>query len=517
LLLTFMGGALGVGAASYEVRALLLIAPTDTPRLNEVSVNVPVLLFALGLCILVAAVLGIFTALRATTGNVQSGLAESGRGQGNAPSSPRGGRIIIAGQLAITFLLLVGAGLVGHCLLRVLSIDPGFQTEHIVTLDLALPDAEGPSARVQRARFIALLLDRLRALPGVEQVGATDSFPLSSGFVSNGTFAILNPEQLSAEDRALVDEITESSTREPKRLKEVIAFFDKFFHDPAHTGYATYAAVSDDYFRVLGIPLLRGRLFDARDVADAPHVAIISDGVARKRWPNQDPLGQTIEFGNIDGDIRLLTIVGIVGDIRGDSLEEPRQATIYVNLRQRPQRANPFTVAMRTTADAGMTLSSARKIVNELDPDIPPKSNTFTEVVAASLHARRFNLILVGLFALTALLLAVAGIYGVLAYSVARRTREVGVRMALGASVGHVLRLILSQAVLTALAGVVVGLAAAFVLTRTMRSLLFETSATDPMTFASVAVLLILVATVASFIPARRAAKVDPIIALRHE
>jgi predicted permease len=315
----------------------------------------------------------------------------------------------------------------------------------------------------------------------------------------------------------LIDESTRISSREPPYLHKLSGFFDKLFHDPVHHGYATYAAVSDDYFRVLGIPLLRGRLFDARDAADAPHVTIISDAVAKKRWPNQDPLGQTIEFGNIDGDLRLLTIVGIVGDIRGDSLEEPRQPTIYVNLRQRPQRANPFTVAMRTTADAGMTLSSARKIVNELDPDIPPKSNTFTEVVRASLHARRFNLILVGLFALTALLLAVAGIYGVLAYSVARRTREVGVRIALGATVGQVFKLILGQAVQTALAGVVVGLAAAFVLTRTMRSLLFETSASDPMTFAAVAVLLILVATVASFIPAHRATKVDPMVALRHD
>jgi len=264
-------------------------------------------------------------------------------------------------------------------------------------------------------------------------------------------------------------------------------FFGQLFRDPKQAGSADYASVSEGYFRSLGIPLLRGRLFDDRDTIDAPHVALISESLVREKWPSEDPIGRTIEFGNMDGDPRLLTIVGVVGDVRERSLEKPARPTIYVNYRQRPQATYRFSAVVRTAGDPGLMIASARKIVRDLDPDVPPSTSSFSTIFAASTSARRFNLVLIGIFAGTALLLAIAGIYGVLAYSVARRTREMGIRAALGASARNVLTLVLRQAMLTAAVGVVLGLVGSFILMRFLQSMLFEVGAADPLTFVAVA------------------------------
>jgi ABC-type antimicrobial peptide transport system permease subunit len=244
---------------------------------------------------------------------------------------------------------------------------------------------------------------------------------------------------------------------------------------------------------------------------------MISESIAREKWPKEDPLGHTIEFGNMDGDPRLLTVIGVVGDVRERNLETPPRPTIYVNYRQRPQATNHFTVVVRTDGDPATVIAAAQKIVRNLDPDVPPSTSTFTRVFAASMNTRRFNLILFGLFSGTALLLAIAGIYGVLSYSIARRTREMGVRIALGASAGNVLRLVLRQSMTTAIVGVISGLVGGFILMRFMQSMLFQVSATDPLTFGAVALILLAVALLASYLPARRATKVDPIVALRYE
>jgi predicted permease len=299
----------------------------------------------------------------------------------------------------------------------------------------------------------------------------------------------------------------------PTRMEDL----EQLWHDSTRTGDADYCVASEGYFHALGIPLRRGRLFDDRDTMGAPHVALISDSLAREKWPNMDPLGRTIEFGNMDGDLRLLTVVGVVGDVREDSLEARPRPTIYVNYQQRPQTTYSFAVVIRTEAEPAVVFAAARQVVRSLDPNVPPSFNTFTQVFSASLQTRRFNLTLVGVFAATALLLAVAGIYGVMAYMVARRTHEIGVRMALGAGAPAVLRLVLSQGMVTTIVGVTIGLAGSFVLTRAMQSLLFGVSATDPVTLAGVALLLGFAALLASYIPARRASKVDPIVALRYE
>ncbi|MFL6385902.1 MAG: ABC transporter permease [Terriglobales bacterium] len=518
LLLSLAGGAIGVLAAIWGVHWLLRLAPADTPGLAGVSINLPVLFFAFGLCLLVAVGLGTFTALRSGSSDIRTTLAEGGRGSAGSFRTQLVGRSIVVMQLAITMTLLIGSGLLGRSLMRVLSVDPGFRTEHVVTIDLALPPAFAPDMKVRRVQFLNNLLSRLRALPGVEDVGGTNALPLATGVSSYGGFAVVNPQQLSAQTQDMIDRTAHvNATEDSLLMKEVSDFFTQLFRDPSSSGQADYASVSEGYFRSLGIPLLRGRLFDDRDTMDAPHVALISESLAQEKWPNQDPLGRSIEFGNIDGDLRLLTVIGVVGDVREASLEKPPRPTIYVNYRQRPQATYQFSAVVRTAGDPASVIASARKIVRDLDPDVPPSTSSFTAIFAASTGGRRFNLVLFGIFAGTALLLAVAGIYGVLAYSVARRTREMGVRMALGASAGNVMRLVLGQAAVTTGIGVLLGVVGSFILMRFLQSMLYQINAADPMTFAGVALLLIGVALLAAYLPARRATKVDPIVALRYE
>ena len=518
LLLSLTGGIVGVISAYWGVHWLLRLAPPETPGLAGVSMNLPVMFFALGLSLAVAVGLGTFTALRSSSREIRASLAEGGRGSAGSFSTQLIGRTIVVMQLAITMTLLIGAGLLGRSLLHVLSVDPGFRTEHVVTIDLALPNAFSPELKIRRVQFLNEVFSRVRALPGVEEAGGTNALPLSTGFHSDGGFAEVNPQQLSPKTQDLINRAARGNITEDSPLvKELSDFFGQLFRDPKQGGYAAYASVSEGYFRTMGIPLLRGRLFEDRDAMDAPHVAVISESLAREKWPNQDPRGHNIEFGNMDGDPRLLTVIGVVGDVRERNLETLPRPTIYVNYRQRPQVTSQFSVVIRTTGDPQSVIGSARKIIHDLDPDVPPSTNTFATIFAASTNARRFNLVLLGIFAGTALLLAVAGIYGVLAYSVARRTREMGVRMALGASAGNVLRLVMGQAMLTTTVGVVLGLVGSFILMRFLQSMLYEVGSADPLTFAAVAILLFGVALLASFLPARRATKVDPIVALRYE
>ena len=492
LLLSLVGGGLGLLAAFWGVAGLVALAPASLPRLDDVSISTPVLAFTFLLSTAVAAGLGAFTAARATSGDPRTGLLEGGRGQAGSQGRQRVGRIIVATQIAITLVLVVGAGLLARSLKKVLEVNPGFRVDKIVTMDVSLPWVEDPKAKAGQAIFFASLMDRLKQIPGVRKVGATSGLPMDGG-LPDGMFLLMTAGEVPKSPDAL----------------------EPLFQQKERIGNADFCVASDGYFQVLGIPLIRGRIFDEHDGANAPHVAVISESLARARWPGQDPIGHTIEFGNMDGDLRLLTIVGIVGDTHEYGLEVPPRPTVYVNLLQRPRAA--ITVTMLSDADTTLVVSEARGILQNLDPTIPPRFRTFSEVYSASLGSRRFNVMLIGFFGITALLLATTGVFGVMAYAVSRRTREIGVRLALGAQSRDVLKLILGQGMRTILVGVAIGIAGSLVLTRTVQSLLFGVTATDPLTFSSVTLLLVAAALLACYIPARRATKVDPVIALRDE
>jgi MacB-like periplasmic core domain len=407
-------------AAFLGVAGLVALAPENLPRLDSISISLPVLAFALLLSTAVAAGLGLFTVVRATGTHPRERLVEDGRGQAGSRKSHRVGEVIVAAQMAITLILVIGAGLLGRSLMKVLEVNPGFRVDRILTMDVALPWVEDAKVKTEQGIFFSNLVQRLKGIPGVRKVGATSGLPMDGG-LPDGMFLLMTQKET------------------PKTMEG----FGALFQQKERIGNADFCVATDGFFEALAIPLIRGRIFDERDGANAPHVAVISESLARERWPNQDPLGHTIEFGNMDGDVRLLTVVGIVGDTHEYGLEALPRPTVYVNLYQRPRAA--MTVTMLSDGDAGSVVSAARGILQELNPEIPASFRTFSEVYSSALGSRKFNVILIGFFGASALLLAIAGIFGVIAYSVSRRTREIGVRIALGARSEQVLGMILSQ------------------------------------------------------------------------
>ncbi len=491
LLLALAGGVLGLLVAGWGVRVLVAFEPGNLPRTEEVFVDWRVIVFAIAVSAATAVTLGWIAATRVTGRRLHESLKEGGRtgiGGGQRLRS-----CVVVSQLALTLVLLVGAGLMARSFLRLLEQDPGFRIEGLVTMSLASPPPADAAGRERLAQFHEALMARLGSLPGVEQVGGINAFPMSGGY-ANGLFLIMQgDEEIGTEN------------------------FARWAQNPERSGYAEFRIASAGYFRAMGIPLLRGRLFEERDGPNAPHVAVISESLAQQQFPDHDPLGQRIQFGNMDGDMRLFTIVGIVGDIRERGLDAQPRAMFYGNYRQRPGAASNFTVVMSGQVAAGSLVVSARSILREMAPEVPPRFRTIEDIVSRSLAGRRFGLLLLGVFGGAALLLAVLGIYGVTAYAAEGRTQEIGIRMALGAQKGDVLRLILRQGSRLVVMGAALGIAGAMVLTRYLRTLLFEVSPTDPATLVAITVLLGAVAILATLIPARRATRVDPMVALRYE
>jgi len=490
-LLTVLGGALGILFAVWGVGALLNLAPENLPRANEIGLHFPVLLFALVLCGVVAAAVGVSTALRSTVSNPLRGLAEGGR-VGSA-SSHALRRTLAVAQVAITLVLLVGAGLLTRSLGRLLAVDPGYRSSGVVTADLSLPDVENDAAKARRVQFFSELIVLLRRLPGVEQVGAVNGLPLEGDF-ADGTFLRLQAGE---------------------QIKDFVQF-ERLAHDPERAGYATYIAANEGYFRAFRIPLLRGRLFDGRDGIESPHVALISESLARAVWPKEDPLGRLIEFGNMDDDLRPLTIVGVVGDIRANGLEAPPEPIIYTDILQRPHQSNA-SIVLRTASDLGTLNTTVLEQIRRLDPNLPARVRPFSQIFDASLVHRRFTMVLLGSFAGVALLLALVGVHGVISYAVSERTREIGVRMAIGAQPADILRMVIGQGAGMVAVGTSLGILVALGLSRFLQSLLYEIRAVDALTYGCVTIFLVFVTLLACWIPARRAMKVDPMVALRYE
>jgi predicted permease len=430
---------------------------------------------------------GIAPALRFSNPDVHGSLKDVSRGSSGAGSVwGRGQRLrrgLIVAELALSVMLLVGAGLLIRSFIRLQSVSPGFDATGVLTLELTMTGRKYNEPELVLQTYRALW-DRLGRLPGVDAAGGVTALPLSN---------MMAWGPITVEGRAAPDG-------------------EKFIN-------ADIRAVGGRYFAAMGIPLIRGRLFDDRDTRESARVVLVDEHMAAQLWPGQDPIGRRIRIGGFDvtPDTPWMTVIGVVGRVKQDSLDgEPRMA-YYRYQGQTGSRA--LTVVIRTTASDPASLSNAvRQQIRELDADLPIyKMRAMRERVSESLAERRFAMLLLTLFALFALVLAAVGVYGVLAYLVAQGTRELGIRLALGATPSALARLVVWQGMSVAFAGVALGLAGAFVLTRFMRSLLFGVAATDPSTFVAIASALTVVALAASYLPARRAAAVDPIVSLRAE
>ena len=487
LLLTVLGGAGGVLLSFFGVDLMLSLNQGNLPRADEISVNPRALSFAFALSVLIAVMLGVVSVLHFGHRDLQDGLKESARGQTANVASRRLRGFFVVAQVALTLILLVGAGLLGRSFVQLLRVDPGFRPDSAVAMNLslpapndrgfvALPTSDDKNQQQRNRLFYQQLLERLEQLPGVVAVGGINALPLTD---------------TGADGRFLID------------------------NDPTRTGHADYRRASSGYFAAMGIPLLRGRVFDSTDGPNAPPATVISQALAQKYFPGTDPIGKHIQFGNMDGDERLLEIVGMVGNVR-EGLDDIPALTIYANAFQRPQ-AYALSIVVRAQTDPATLVPAMRQTTRSLNPELPMTFRTLGEIYSSSLDVRRFSFVIFGVFAAVTLILAMLGLYSVISYTVAQRTREIGIRRALGAQGRDVLGLVVRRGMTLTLCGIAFGLAGSFALTRLMTSLLFGVTAHDPATFAGVTLLLATVALIACLVPARRATKVDPLVALRYE
>ena len=472
VLLAALGGVSGLLLARWGLDALVALAPSDLPRAESITIDQRVLFFTLGLSLLTGVVFGLAPALQSSKLGLSEVLKEGGRSTGGGGQRTRSA--LVVAEIALALVLLVSAGLLLRSSWRLQQVNPGFNPERVLKVRLSLPPSKYREG-VQAAAFYQQLLERLRALPGVQAAGVTSSVLLNKVHSSSGILIEGRPAPNGPRPELPMD------------------------------------SVSPGYFQVLDMPLVQGRQFNEQDKADGLPVAIVNETMARRFWPNEDPLGKRFNFG--DGG-RWWTVVGVVRDSRRQGLDAPIRIESFLPHAQRPLGA--MEVVLRTTDNPLAMTRTVRSAVWSLDGDLPVSEiQSVEQMLGARVAPRRFNLLLLGLFAFVAMLLAAVGIYGVMSYGVTQRTHEIGIRMALGAGPGAVLKLVVGHGMLLTLLGVAAGLAAAFALTRLMTTLLFGVSATDPLTFSLIALLLLLVALLACWIPARRATRVDPMIALR--
>ena len=483
LVLAVLAGGLGVLLAIWGTNALVALSPDSLPRAREIGFDWRILTFTTTIALATGIVFGLVPALWASRTDLVGSLKEGSRG-----ATAGGGRLrkgLVVAEIALSLMLLVGAGLMLRSFSQLRHVNPGFRTDHALTLRVSLPVPNAEISEADEDRFVNFFdqtLTRLRALPGVTAAGAANMIPLDG----NGTDRLIDIEGYVPRDSA-----------------------DK---PDAQNRQAT-----PGWFAAMGIPLVRGRLIEPSDDKQTPRVVVVNEEFARRFFSNSDPIGRRIRLGKLTAEFPWATIVGIVGDVRNFALDEPPEPAMYWPVAQ-VRRTPALAIVVRTEGDPAALLSSVRGAIAEIDSAQPIYDmQTLEQLVAKSLGQRQFTLTLMLLFGVVALVLSAVGIYGVMAFAVTQRTQEIGIRMALGGRAIDVLKLIVGSGMYLAVIGVILGLVGAFAITRLMASLLFGVSPTDVLTFALVSVGLLLVALLACYLPARRATKVDPLIALRYE
>ncbi|MFY9570625.1 MAG: ABC transporter permease [Blastocatellia bacterium] len=480
LLLSLAGAAAGTLLSIWGIKAVLSLTRETVPRAHEINIDLKVLCFVITIALVTTLLFGLAPAWQSTKINFNEWLKEGSQGLSGGRRQSRVRSIMVISEIALSLVLLIGAGLMIKSLARLLTVDPGFKPDNILTMHLALAGSKY-SVSDKQIRFFQEVTRRVEDLPGVQSVGLISAAPLSGGVYAGG-FSIEGGSPIAETDSLVAD----------RRM------------------------INPRYFTTLGIPLVAGRYFTERDDQLSPSVAIVSESWARRFLPNEDPLARRIKLGGRDSTRPWLSIVGIAGDVRDTALESDARPCVYLPY---PQfSSSGMTLMVRAAFEPTSLVTAIRNAVWAIDRDQPVTDvKTMDQYVADSVAARRSGALLLSAFAGLALVLASVGIYGVVAYSVTQRVREIGIRVALGAQSSQVIRPIARDGMALVFGGVVIGLAGAFMLTRVMSSLLYGVSATDPATFAVVPLLLVIVSLFATLIPARRATRVDPMIALRHE
>jgi putative ABC transport system permease protein len=483
LLLSVLGGIAGLLLAIWGVATLVALIPRETPRVEEIRLDYRVVLFTFGISILTGVLFGLAPALQAAKTDLTDALKEGGRSGSEGQRRVHLRSLLVISEFALALLLLIGSGLMIKSFLRLQEVKPGFEPERLLTMRVALPEAKYSDFQKSRA-FFEKLFERLKARPEVTSVGAINLLPFGG----------------SSGDRSFTIEDQPVAPGQP-RPDEQVRF------------------VSAGYFTTMGIPFLKGRDITAGDLPDKPQVVIANEVLVRKFWPNKEPLGKRISFSTQNP--KWYEIVGVVGNVKHRGLDLEETPEFYIPFLQplfADANVQPMYVVMRTSSEPLSSASVVRNEVAAIDRDQPVSSlMTMEQRISDSVAPRRFNMFLMGLFAALALILAAIGIYGIMAFAVGQRTHEIGIRIALGAGRGDVLRLVLRTGLGLILIGIAIGLAVAFAATRVMSTLLFGVSPNDPVTFLGEALLLAFVGLLACYIPARRATKVDPLVALRYE
>jgi len=493
VLLSLLGGIVGLAILFCAKGFLLQIMPDSLPRLNEVSINWSVLLFALAASLVAGMIFGLAPALHAGRVDLIPMLKQEARGSTCSGEQARTRRVLMVTEFALSLVLMIAAGLLLRSFWDLLNVRPGFNPQSVMAVRTWLPVPNDPDSDIyktsaQEAPFVREILRRGRTLPGVEEVAVGDIAAVPLGHDRND----LNPFSLILEGR-------ENQSDQPPLVNAT--------------------EVTPSYFHLIGMTLQRGRFLSETDNETAPAVAVINEAFARTYWPNDDAVGKHLKLNNARGTTTKpswTTVVGVIADARTESLAESSVPQIYVSVYQ--DRPKDLAIFLRGRLDSAATPAELREQIQLINPELPVfGARMLKDVVTASLSERRFSMEMVGLFALTALLLAGLGIYGVISYMVSERTHEIGIRLALGAQSRNILRMVLRQGLGLAIAGAAVGLVCALIVSHLMAGLLYGVRPTDPLTFAGVALLLIGVALLACYIPARRAIRVDPLVALRHD